>query len=92
MKRIPESARFRVDPKKIRIAIRCVENAWLVSAYDALTGEKITYSYKAIPEAAIMYVLDDLNSFHVDGLNTDLMEVYPHPQYIESYSNPALRS
>jgi hypothetical protein len=81
MKQIPEHARFRVDPKKIRIGIRCVENAWLVSADDAITGKEITYSYKATPEAAIMYVLDDLNSFHVDGYNSDLMVAYPHPQY-----------
>lgn len=80
--------RFRVDPRKIRIRVRPIQNRNNPKTYRVratnISGSIVyaAYLHESVTEA-IMNVLDVLSNIDIDGVNTDLMTAYPHPQFKE---------
>ena len=75
--------RFRADPKKVRVSIRKVDVAYIVSITSVVDGcgECIVQESAIIPRAAILRALKSADKLGMQGIDTGMQWAYDHPQY-----------
>ena len=72
-------ARFRVDPAKVRVAIRRHAGRWLVTI-SAREGSAVEWiGWKQVPRSALLHALFTAERDGLDGVDLGKQWAYRHP-------------
>jgi len=72
-------ARFRVDPAKVRVAIRRHAGRWLVTISAREGGAVEWIGWKQVPRSALLHALFTAERDGLDGVDLGKQWAYRHP-------------
>ncbi len=75
-------ARFRADPRKIRVSIRRTGKNWLATITERSSGKCVIY-LAARPRQAVRMALRLAMNADLDGIDLGMGWAYEHPQHPE---------
>ena len=76
-------ARFRADPRKVRVSIRRIDDAWVAHFATRDGGVSVEGRHKRSPSRAVARALLAANRIDMPGVDLGMEWAYDHPQKVE---------